>query len=57
MRRLERPGGASPTTFTRAHCSPFVPWECPRRLLHLEHRTTLFSSVLPGDVYFHHRWL
>ena len=25
MRRLERPVGASPTTFTRAHCSPFFP--------------------------------
>jgi hypothetical protein len=27
------------------------------RLLYLEHGKTLFSSVLPGNVCLHHRWL
>src|SRR5215469_12510667 len=57
MRRLERPVGASPTTFMRPHWSPSFPRGYPERLLLSEYGKAPASSVLPEDVYFHHRWL
>src|SRR2546423_7351561 len=57
MRRLERPVGASPTTFMRPQWSPSPPRGYPERLLLSEYGKALASSVLPEDVSFHHRWL
>ncbi len=57
MRRIERPVGASRTTLTRPHWSPSFPRGYPERLLLSEYGKALASSVLPEDVYFHHRWL
>src|SRR6266516_7684557 len=57
MRRLERPLGASPTTFMRPHWSPSFPRGYPEWLLYPEYGKALASSVLPEDVCLHHRWL
>src|SRR5215472_2140369 len=46
MRRLERPVGASPTTFLRPHWPPSFPRGYPERLLHPEYGKALASSVL-----------
>ena len=51
----ERNVGASHITFMRTHCSPSFPRGYPERLLYPEYGKALASSVLPEDVYLHHR--
>jgi len=57
MGRLERNVGASHITFMRPHWSPSFSRGYPEWLLYPEYEKALASSVLPKDVYFHHRWL
>jgi len=57
MRRIERNVGASHITLLRPHWSQSSRRGYPWRLLCLEYRKALASSVLPEDVCLHPRWL